>query len=221
MLLGLMVFVAAAARGRQGWAVAGAALAVWAKVAAAPVLALYLVVIARRRPLRALGLLLVAVAAGALLLAPFWRGPATLSAPAATVGLAGIRTSRSLADLVYWMLLPCGPRAQVWSYRLFEAACLLLVGALGVRALTRVRTIDDVIREALVLMLAYQLTAPWFQPWYGTWLLPLAVGLRPGRWTAVVAFYAGLLPLQYALPLDPVTSVAVNAAVLWRLRSAR
>ncbi len=217
MVLALVGFVVAAHERREALALACLAAALYAKLAAAPVLALYLVFLARRRPLAAAAGALAVLAAGVLLMLPFWQGAATLRGPFTTVGADAVRTSRSVADAVYWALYPVGPGAQAIGYRACWAAALALGAALGLRALWKVRTLADVVHQSLILLLAYDLTTPWFQPWYATWLLPFAMAEEDLLLQRTAALYAALVPLQYAVALDPVTSVAVDAVVAARL----
>jgi hypothetical protein len=74
-----------------------------------------------------------------------------------------------------------------------------------------------VIHDGLVILLAYCLTTPWFQPWYATWLLPLAAAERGSALRRLVGLYAVLTVVQWGLPLDPFSTVAVDlwAAVAW------
>jgi hypothetical protein len=217
VVLALVCFAWAALEEREALAVLCLALGFYSKASVAPVLGLYLLLLLRRAPLRAVALGLAAGALGVLLLAPFWHGPATLAGPLeATVGSAG-RHARSFADLLYWAAWPLGTRAQ----DAVMAACRLLGGALlaafALRAALCVRTLVDVASGALGFFLLYDLIAsPWFQPWYATWLLPLALLLgREAR--GLVAGYTVWTVVQYALPIDPVSTVAINLATLRRL----
>ncbi len=221
VVLALVAFAWAALEGREALAVLCLALGFYSKASVAPVLGLYLLYLARRGPLKALALALAVAALGALLLAPFWHGLGTLAAPLeATVGSAG-RHARSFADLLYWAAWPLGVRAQ----DLVMAACRLLGGALlvafSLRAALSVRTLEDVISRSLGFFLLYDLLAsPWFQPWYATWLVPLAVLLGEEA-RDLVSRYTVWTLVQYALPIDPVGTAVVNWLTLRRLGRGR
>jgi hypothetical protein len=218
MVLAMVAFAWAAVAEREWIAVIALALALFAKLAVAPILVLYLAYVARRSPVKALALAILVAAIGAALIAPYWHGLATLRGPLQTAGADASRTSRSFADLLYLAATPLGARAQKIVFAICYGAGGLVMAALGLRALLRANTVDKVIRHGLLLFLAYFLVAaPWFQPWYATWLLPLALVERDARWRHLVALYAALTLAQYILPIDPLTTVAVNLVVLRRL----
>jgi hypothetical protein len=214
----LMVgFVWAAISDREWLAAACLATALFTKLSVAPVLALYLVAIARRRALRAAAMTVAVVAAGLLLFLPFWEGPASLLGFAQAIGGAGMGTARSFSSLALWLVRPLGPTVQTVTARACWVAGMGVVAAVGVRALVAVRTPADVIEQSLLVLGAYCLVGtPWFHPWYVTWLLPLALVHRDARWRALTALYAAIVTVQYILPLDPLTSVAVDLIVLMR-----
>jgi hypothetical protein len=224
LVLALMCFVWAARRGHDLTAVLALAAGTLAKGAAAPVLLLYLVFHFRRSRRKAVALALAAAAVATVLVVPFWSGAATLRGPIATLGGDVLRHAHSLADLLFIALEPMSPRAAGRAYLLCwmgsGAVCLLLL----VRGVRRALTVDAVLHEGLVLFLAYDLTAPWFQPWYAAWLLPLVVFERDAAFRRLVGLYAALTVALWIVPLDPVTTVAVNAwtAIAWyRLHRAR
>ena len=72
----------------------------------------------------------------------------------------------------------------------------------------------------------WNFTVPLFQPWYIVWLLPLAIAEADERWTDLIGAYANLSVLQWAVQLDPLTTVAIDAWVgvravrLWRSESS-
>ncbi len=219
VLVLLMVGFVWAALGDAEWpAVACLAVALYTKLSVAPVLGLYLVAIARRRPWRAAAMAGVVGALGVVLFLPFWLGPASLAGFLQAVGGAGMGTARSFAALAQWVLRPFGSSVQAVAARAFWVAGMAAVALVGIRAAVLVRTAADVIEHSLLVLGAYCLVGtPWFHPWYVTWLLPLAVVHRDVRWQEVTALYAAIVVVQYVLPLDPLTSVAVNLVVLARL----
>jgi alpha-1,6-mannosyltransferase len=227
LLVALTAFVWAASARREWLALVCIAIATFTKLAALPVAGLYLVFIARRSPLRgaAMGLLFAAV--GALLLAPYSHGLATLDAQLSALRGDSTRHWRSLIDFAWWCALPFGSGAQLLVYRLGSSLGFALLAAFGVWAIWRATTLARVLRDAATFFLLSDLLASAaFQPWYVTWLLPLALAERDSRWRRLYAVYAALSVAQYGLALDPVTYLVVNAipltilAKLWRERDA-
>jgi len=221
VLVGLLVFVWAALRSREWLAVLGASCAVLSKIVLLPLLGLYLCFVARRRPLRALAMAGAAAALGVALVAPWWDGPGTLQGPLATLVANDTLTARSLTDFGLWVLQPLGVDSQHRLYRVAVALGTVLLAGIGIRAVIRARSAEQVLREGLVFYLLYDLVAaPWFQSWYALWLLPLALAQPDPRWRALVGAYSVLLLVQYGIPLDPVTYVAIDMVtlvLLWRL----
>ena len=197
------------------------AIAVFAKFAAAPVLALHLALLLRRSPGRALLLGIIAAGVGVLLFAPYWQGFATLRGPLLAAGGAPGRTARSLVDLACLVAGQVGATPEITTYRVLSLAGFPLLAALGVRALFRVRCFEDVVHHSLLVLLAWNLVTPWFQPWYVTWLLPLVLLERDPRLRWTVAVYSALSTAQYILPIDPLTNVAIDAVVFWMLFARR
>jgi alpha-1,6-mannosyltransferase len=222
LVLALMAFAWAARRDREVVATLALAAGTLAKLAAAPLLGLYLAFVFRRSPRRAVALALAAAAAGALLVSPYWQGLATLRGPALTLGGDALRHAHSLADLLCLALDPLSRVAADVAYRACWVGSIALCLALFVRGAWRATDLDRVVHHGIVLFLAYDLTVPWFQPWYATWLLPLAAVEREPELRRVVAVYAVLTVVQWALPLDPASTVAVDAwTALALYRSSR
>jgi len=162
-----------------------------------------------------------AAALGVALVAPWWDGPGTLQGPLATLVANDTLTARSLTDFGLWVLRPLGADSQHRLYRVAVALGTVLLAGVGIRAVMRARSAAQVLREGLVFYLLYDLVAaPWFQSWYALWLLPLALAQPDPRWRALVGAYSVLLLVQYGIPLDPVTYVAIDMVtlvLLWRL----
>jgi hypothetical protein len=221
VLIGLTVFVWAALRGREWLAVLGAACAFYSKIVLLPLLGLYLCFVARRRPLQAAAMAAMVAAIGIALFAPFWDGPRTLQGPLATLLANDTLTARSLTDFAVWVIRLLGLDSHRQIYRVAVALGTALLGAVGIRAVLRARSVPQVLRDGLVFYLLYDLVAaPWFQSWYALWLFPLALAQPDPRWRTLVAVYSVLLLVQYGIPLDPVTYVAIDAVtlvMLWRL----
>jgi hypothetical protein len=227
MLVALVAFVWAASARREWLALVCVALATFAKLAALPVAGLYLIFIARRSPLRGAAMAVFFAAVGALLIAPYWHGLATLSAPLSALRGDPTRHTRSFIDFAWWGALPFGSEAQLWVYRVGSSLGFALLGAFAIQAIRRATTLERVLRDAATFfLLSGLLASAAFQPWYVTWLLPLALAERDPRWRRLYAVYAALSAAQYGLALDPITYVLVNGiplamlARLWRDRAA-
>lgn len=217
MVLGLMLFVWAALEDRELLATAFLSLAFCAKFAVAPVLGLYLVSLLRRAPLK--GVLAAAVAAGLsiALFAPFWHGLSTLAGPLTAVSADSTRVTHSYTDVLCTLGDLFGDRCRLWVYRLCWGGGTALLLVLAARAIARVRSVESVLHESLVYLLCYGLiAAPWYLPWYGTWLLPLALVERDARLRRLVALYSGLGVVQWCLNVAVVQAAVVNTVVLAR-----
>ncbi|MFL5359677.1 MAG: hypothetical protein ACJ78U_01815 [Myxococcales bacterium] len=218
MLVPELGFVAAALANQELLAVLCLAVAFCAKYSVAPVLLLYLLYLARRSPLRGAVMLGVVVAVCAAFFAPWWEGPRILLAPLPEVGADANHHARSFTSILCWLVTPLGRGAQTWIYgaaRIISGVGLLAVAA---RAAHRARTVRSTLREALVFLLAYDLVAAaWFQSWYVTWVLPLAMVDSDHRVRYAVAVYSVLSLVQYGIELDPVTYLFVNGIPLFLL----
>ena len=174
----LFLFLAAAlAALYRGLVVRGAlalAAAFFSKFAVAPLLGLWLLVTARRSPLRAGLLLLLVLAVGALCYAPLYAGIATLRGPLTAGGVAPERLNGSFLQLVYDLTELFSKDLAATLLR--GAAALIGLGLLllALRLVARAVDLRSAVRGALVFTLAYNLLgAAWWQPWYLLWLLPL------------------------------------------------
>ena len=103
MVLALAAFIWAALEERETLAVLCLVAATFTKLAGAPVLALYLVYLARRSPWKAAAMAGLTLAAGAILCSPFWAGADTLHGPMTAAMGDPARTARSLADFIGWL----------------------------------------------------------------------------------------------------------------------
>jgi hypothetical protein len=73
----------------------------------------------------------------------------------------------------------------------------------------------DVAHDGLLFLLLYDLIgAPWFQSWYGTWLLPFALVEEDPRVRRLVAVYCVLLVVQYAIPVGQATYPVIDVFIL-------
>lgn len=215
VLVGLLCFVWAATRGREWLALLGLAAAFYTKLVLAPLLCLYLCFVAWRRPLRAIAMMAAVAAVGAALLSPFWQGASTVRGPLATLVADPTLTARSFTDLLVWLLRPLGAHVQRQVYWTALATGTVLLASFGIRAALRARSLQQVFRDGLVFFLLYDLIAtPWFQSWYAIWLLPLGLVEPDARWRTLIAVYSVLSLVQYGVPLDPVSYLAINAIAL-------
>jgi hypothetical protein len=216
MALAMVAFVWAAVAEREWIALASIATAFYVKFAVAPVMALYLVHVWRRDRLRALAMAAVVLALGAALFGPYWGGRSTLSSPLAAAGGGADRVTHSFAALIGQITYRLhAPRTWKVLYKVWWALGNVLLGWTFLRGLLRARTVQNVLEDSLVFLLYYDLlAAPWFHPWYLTWILPLAMGLEDAGWRRVVAVYSALAVVQYAFPLEPVNDCVLDVIVL-------
>lgn len=216
LVLALFGFVAAARSGREPLAMICLALGIAAKFVAAPIAGLYLAMIARRSPVRAIGFAAALAGATVAMMLPWWHGPSTLSGLWTNVGPQIGHTARSIGDLLYWACDPLGPDAQRLAFRVFSVVGLAASATIGLVGIVRARTIEHVLHYALLFFLVSDLFAQtWFQPWYITWLFPLAITLPDRTWLSLVARYAALAFIAYAAPIDPISNVAVDLYIGW------
>jgi hypothetical protein len=225
LLVALMGFAWAATRRRELAAIVCLAVGTAVKLVAAPVAAIYLVYIARTRPLRALALACVFAALCVLTILPWWTGLDTFSALWDHVAVEGPRTSHSLAGLLVWCAAPLGAAAQRIAVNGVVLVGVVLCALIGWAAIRRARTPAHVIHYSLLLFLCADVVAlAWFQPWYVLWALPLAFVHPDRRWLVLTATYACLALVAYAAPYDLVNvivDVVVGSWIIALLRSRR
>ncbi|HEX9577529.1 MAG TPA: hypothetical protein VF993_07240 [Myxococcales bacterium] len=223
LVLAMVAFLVLAASGRElaGGVVLAAGVAV--KYALAPLLGLHLLLVARGSPARAAVLVLLSSLLLAAAFIPEWNA-VTLSAVLPMVGGETARHAHSFTDLVCLALDALGrPQASLRAYRALSAVSAAACGVALLAAAWRSRNLEQLARGYLVFLFALYLTAPWFQPWYLTWALPLLLVERDPQWRRFVALFAVVSVSQWALPLDPLTTVAADiwaATRIWRLPRA-
>lgn len=223
MVCALCAFAWAATRGRDGLGALALGVGVLAKAGIAPLLSLWLVVMWRRSPRRALAWAVALAVLAVLTWAPFWAGWETLRGVGATAGADLERHTNSLQDLLNLIFTPAWPAVKAPLFRSFQIASFTILAAGTLWAAVKVRDAADLAHAGIAIFLGYFLTTPWFEPWYATWLLPLCLLERDPRWQRLVARYAVLSVVQYALPLDPYTTVLGNLWIAhqwWRLWAA-
>ena len=211
LFLFLIAFFALASKGREAAAVAALAAGISIKYSLAPLLGLYLVLVARFSLRKALSLGVLSLAILALGFAPEW-GSVTLAPILQLVGGDHRRVAHSLADLLCNLFDWLGqPAASASAVRMLSALSLVLGLAVLAWTALRARSLEEVARGYLLFLMAMYLTAPWFQPWYCTWALPVLLVEPDARWRRFVALYMVITVAQWIAPLDPVTTVAANA----------
>ena len=220
LFLFLVVFLVAASRDRPALAASALALGITIKYALAPLLGLYLLLLARSSRRRGLLLGILSAAIVGVAIATEWHS-ISLKALLPMVGGDPGRHAHSLTDLVCDLLDGQGqPAASAVAYRLLSGASTLVCGALLLWTAVRARSLQDLARGYLLFLMALYLTAPWFQPWYVLWALPFLLVEPDPRWRRVLSLYAVVTVVQWAAPLDPVTTVMGNvwaARHLWGL----
>jgi hypothetical protein len=214
----LLGFILAARADRPQLAVCLLTAAALLKAAALPVLALYLLFVARRSWPKALWLALLSAIVAALIFAPIWEGLSTLRGTFLQLGGDPTRHTRSFVDMFcYPARLFGGPALEALLFKVglvITSAALLLV---FLRSSLRLREVKDVFHGSLVVLFASCLLTPWSQPWYATWLLPFAMIDEARPWRDAIALYAVLSLVQYGAPADPYTYLAVNTLPLYVL----
>ena len=217
LLLALLGFAWAATRERPLVAALCLAAGIASKFVAAPVAVFYLVATARSSLRRAVALALVMAAVCALVTLPWWHGSDTFGALWALLAPKNVRTTRSILDLISIASMPLGDGAHHVIYSVAAMVALLLSIAVAGIGCLRTRTVADAIHYAMLFLLCNDLVSlAWFQPWYITWLLPLALVHPDVRWLRLVVTYAALTLAAYVLPIDPVSNVAIDLYIGWR-----
>ncbi|HEX4383570.1 MAG TPA: hypothetical protein VH083_11490 [Myxococcales bacterium] len=214
VLLALVLFVWAATADRELLAVLAITAGTLAKLTMAPVLALYLLFLLRKQPLRAVLYGFAGLALTALLSLPYVKGFAGI-----TPFLGAVRGTRShsLGDLLAIVVTPLGPAAQDAVVRASFFLCIALCAVAFGATVLRARTVQQLLLGCLLFLLVWDLTVPLFQTWYISWLFPLALRLADKRWLRLVALYGTFSVLQWAVQLDPLTTVVINGWVVWQM----
>ncbi|HVO10710.1 MAG TPA: hypothetical protein VMX54_08170 [Vicinamibacteria bacterium] len=219
MLLPLAGFLWAAVAGRHWLALLLLSLGFAAKFAVAPLLLLYLLWQLRRSPARGAAMAAVAAALVIALFLPAWRGPGTLSGPRFAAVPAPDHVVNSLGSLPLDLARFFLPAAHGAVFLAWTAAAFALLALQALRCARRTATLEEVLRSALVFTLLYECVGMiWYEPWYATWLLPLAAACRDRPLAAIVAGYSVLVPLLYhPTQLYGLATLASHGLALWLL----
>jgi hypothetical protein len=213
LLLTLICFVWAAVEEREWLATLAIALGALGKLTLAPILALYLLFLLRRKPLKAIACGAATVVLAGLLMLPYAKdfpGPGPF--------LSAVRGTRShsLGDLLAIALSPLGHAAQEAAVKGTFFLCIGVSAVVFAAVVWRARTVQQLLLGCLVFMLAWDVTVPLFQSWYIAWLFPLALALSDKRWLRLVAIYGICSVLQWTVQADPLSTVAIDAWVVWQ-----
>jgi hypothetical protein len=198
MVLAAMAFVWAVEARREWLALVLLTIGFVAKLAVAPLLLLFLCWVLRRSVPRAAAMGAVALAVVVGLYASAWKGPSTLAGPRFAALPSPGHVGNSLGSLPLDAARLFLPVASEPVFLIWTIAAGVFLAARGLRYAWRATTLETVFRDALVFTLLYEcLGMLWYEPWYATWLLPLAVGCRDRRLCGIVALYTVLVPLLY------------------------
>ena len=221
MLLAMAGFLWAAAAGKQWLASLLLTLGFAAKFAVAPLLLLHLVWMVRRSAWRAAAMAVAAAVLAAALFAPSWSGASTLRGPGYAAVPAPDHAVNSLGALPIFLARALWPAAVEPAFLAWLGLSSLVLGVLALVCAWRSTTLEATVRNALVFTLLYEcLGMLWYEPWYATWLLPLAAGCGDRRLATIVACYSVLVPLLYhpseLFGLAALGSHGLVLALLWR-----
>jgi hypothetical protein len=154
------------------------------------------------------------VGVGSVLWGIWPAAPARLAGLAANTEVDPYRITNSIAWLIHAAAGFAGVEAQVGAFRIWSAITAVVLLLVGVRAALRSGTPEDMLREALGLLLVLLLLAPQFQPWYIAWILPLAMVSRERAVLGFVALVSILFVAQYPVTHRLVGSVTM-VFVVW------
>ncbi len=221
MLLAMAGFLWATAAEQEWLALLLLTLGFAAKFAVAPLLLLYLLWLLRRSIWRGAAMAAAAAALVVGLFAPSWGGAATLAGPGFAAVPAPDHVVNSLGSLPLDVARFFFPAALRPTFLVWTAVTGLLLGVQALRCARRTTTLEAALRNALVFTLLYEcLGMLWYEPWYATWLLPLAAACRDRRLAGIAACYSVLVPLLYhpteLYGLAALGSHGLALLLLWR-----
>lgn len=194
------LFVWAVRRPHVAAAAAAAGLSFLVKPVLLPVYALWVAALAVG-PKRAPRALALAVALPALLLLagwlPFWTGPATLAMAGKSLVGGHVEAANSLGEALCHLAAAVAPAWAPLTLGLVRVLGLAVAAAAGLLAVRKVARGADVIDQGLPVMLLLMGVVAWFQPWYVTWALPLAVATQTRALAWLTGAYAATFMLGY------------------------
>ncbi|MEA2557303.1 MAG: alpha,6-mannosyltransferase, partial [Actinomycetota bacterium] len=215
--------IAAAQRKRSSLAVVLLILAALIKAYAAFPLIIYLVVLIRRREVRALVTsTLIGAGLAIVAYAPYWAGIRTL----ASVVRAGSMTSASLAGSIQEVLesllgwLGAGDPAGIAASTV-RIVGTTIVGATVIVLCRSARTPREPWRAASICLAVVFLVTPWYLPWYAAGLLALALPLRDRAIAMPVGLFSATSFIQVPGAAHLVQSGLRYGAPIWLYRSLR
>jgi hypothetical protein len=192
MVFAMMGFIILASLDYPWAAIACLTFAFFAKFAVLPLLGLYLCYIFYRSPLRAI-LMGFGIAAVGLFLNHDW-----LQGFLTATKVTPLRITNSFTYLIYRAFTPAGEEVQQFVYKLCNSLSTLFLIGLALRFALRAKTLQNVLRDSLLFLLLYNLIfAAGFQPWYVTWLLPMALAVEDKGLQQFVAIYSVVAIIQY------------------------
>lgn len=158
------------------------------KFVLAPILMLFLWVVARRSLARALLLGALVLLLAVAIYAPTWAGEATTTTWMRMIRQTGatgaVRYTTSLAAVVGKLLHALNAPSAVddASYNAFVWTSRAVVLACGVFFLVRLREVRELGFASFIVFLAILSTATILAPWYVTWLVPFAATRTEAKW---------------------------------------
>jgi hypothetical protein len=128
---------------------------------------------------------------------PFWTGPGTMAMAVKSLVGGHVGAANSLSEALIHLAAFTAPDWNAPLLPLTRGLGLAVAAWFAVRAIGRVNKGADVIDEGLVVMLVLMGVVAWFQPWYLTWALPLAVVIRDRSMALLTGVYAATFMLTY------------------------
>ena len=209
MVLALTAGIVLATNGRAWPALTAMIVGVVSKMVVVPVVGLYLWHTLRSAPKRAMAMsfTLIGFAIGLWLLQA--DAISRVIGASFNQNVTAYRISNSLGWFVHSAFAWAGEAAQVSAFRAFGIVTGLIMLAAALRAMVRTRNLEDVWRESLFFLLVVLLLAPHFQPWYLTWVLPLAMVSPGGRVAQFVALFSIVFVAQYPITGREIGSITI------------
>ena len=236
MITLILIAVACAAAGRPNLTAAWLTAAGLAKLTGLLGLPVYALYIARQSPRPAVAIakmIAISLSVIVVLYAPFWHGMATFHgtadapnfrilyrSPAAAAANLLERTLDHVPVTNQWIgeQPPAGSHAAIIRDTVRKSCLAAFSICFLALTIWPVRSFTAWVERVIWIYVAYiVLAALYFNPWYGTWLIPLAALIRR-PWPVLVG--ASLFFLLFYLPVQPTTSHAVFLYWPWPLLAA-